>query len=188
MLVKYLKQYYINLDISDRKYCLMTSLSLWHHSPYDTTLLMTSLSLWPHSPYDITLLMTSLLVFFLLVSKVATLTQVKVIYSQPFFHICVSVSQPARNFGFIRLQCLNVITSNNWTVRYISTCIYNNNNSNNNNNNNNDNDNDNDNDNNNSNSNGNSIVIVIVIVILLIIIITIIITTTTTTTTKQQQQ
>ena len=59
--------------------------------------------------------MASLLVFFH-VSKVATLTQVKAIYSQP---MCISVSQPIRNISlaifaglavFARLQRLNVIT------------------------------------------------------------------------------
>ena len=49
-------------------------------------------------PYDITLLMTSLLVVFH-VSKVATLTHVKAIHSQPYFHMCISVLQPVSNIG-----------------------------------------------------------------------------------------
>ena len=42
--------------------------------------------------------MTSLLVFFH-VRNIATLTQVKAIYCQPYFHMCISVSQPVRNIG-----------------------------------------------------------------------------------------
>ena len=51
-------------------------------------------------PYDITLLMTSLLCCcFSCTCNVDTLTQVKAIYSQPYFHMCISVSQPVGNIG-----------------------------------------------------------------------------------------
>ena len=60
--------------------------------------------------------------FFFYVSKVATLTQtqIKAIHSLPYFHMCISVSQPVRNIGiavfagivaFDHLRLLNVITS-----------------------------------------------------------------------------
>ena len=53
------------------------------------------------------LLMTSLLVFFM---QVATLTQVKAIYSQPYFHMCISVSQPVRNIGIAVFADIAVFT------------------------------------------------------------------------------
>ena len=40
-----------------------------------------------------------IILWFLHVSKVATLTQVKAIYPQPYFHMCISVSQSVRNIG-----------------------------------------------------------------------------------------
>ena len=44
--------------------------------------------------------MTSLLVFFFLyVSKFATITQIKAIYSQPYFHMWISVSHPVGDIG-----------------------------------------------------------------------------------------
>ena len=67
-----------------------------------------------NSAYDITLSI------FFHVSKVATLIQVKAIYSQPYCHMCISDSQLVRNNSiavfdgiavFARLRCLNVITS-----------------------------------------------------------------------------
>ena len=63
--------------------------------------------------------MTSLLVLFQ-VSKVVSLNQVKAIYSQPYFHMCISVLKPVRYLGiavfagkavFARLRRFNVITS-----------------------------------------------------------------------------
>ena len=57
---------------------------------------------------------------FLHVSKVATLTQVKTIYFQPYAFLCISTSQLVRNIGiavfagisvFACLRCLSFITS-----------------------------------------------------------------------------
>ena len=71
-----------------------------------------------------TLILTSV-VFFLHESKVATLTQVKAIYSQPYSHMFISASQWVRNIGitvfysiavFARLRHLDVIT-NNWEAK-----------------------------------------------------------------------
>ena len=47
------------------------------------------------------------------VSKVATLTQVKVFYFQPYFHMCIYVLQQVSNIGiavFAHLH-MNIITS-----------------------------------------------------------------------------
>ena len=48
--------------------------------------------------------MTSLSLYIILsvffhANKVATLTQIEEIYSQSYFHVCTSVSQPVRNIG-----------------------------------------------------------------------------------------
>ena len=70
-----------NLDKSDDKYYLMASLS-----------------------------MTSLLVFFH-ANKVTTRKQVRTIYSQPYFHMCISVSQPVRNIGIAICVDIEVCSS-----------------------------------------------------------------------------
>ena len=51
--------------------------------------------------------MTSLLVFFH-VSDVITLTHVKAIYSHPYFRMCISISQPVRNFGIVEFAGIAV--------------------------------------------------------------------------------
>ncbi len=58
------------------------------------TILTTNTALRHHSPYDINL---SVLVFH--VSKVPPHTQVKAIYSQPYFRMYISAAQSVRNIG-----------------------------------------------------------------------------------------
>ena len=50
------------------------------------------------------------LVFFFHATKVATLTQVKAIYTHPYIHICISVSQPVRNIGIVIFAGIVVFT------------------------------------------------------------------------------
>ena len=72
--------------------------------------------------------MTSLLVFYH-ASKVATLTQVKAVYSQSYSHMCISISKLVKNISiaifagiavFARLQPLNVITSESAIIIHVS--------------------------------------------------------------------
>ena len=49
-----------------------------------------------HSPYDIT---HRVFLFFPHVSILASLAQIKAIYSQPYYHMCISVSPPFKNIG-----------------------------------------------------------------------------------------
>ena len=82
---------------------------------------MTSLSLWHHSPYDITLLMTSLLVFFFPCNKVATLAQVEQ-FTLSHISLCAFLShnRSVRNIGIAVFACLrrlNVITSLVWNKK-----------------------------------------------------------------------
>ena len=68
-------------------------------------------------PYDITVMIS--LLFFFHVCKVATLIQIKEIYSQPYLYIYISVSQPVGNTGiavFAGRAIFAVITSN-WRTK-----------------------------------------------------------------------
>ena len=92
---------------------------------------------------DMSWLMTSLnrMLAYLFLSKVATLmaeSEHKAIHAQPYFHMCISVSQLVRNIGiavfadiavftgiavFALLQHLNVITSSLAVEEKWKTCI-----------------------------------------------------------------
>ena len=91
--------------------CLCSPLeNIWNNKTIILTILTTNTCLFHHS-HDITLS-----VFFFHVSKIATLTQINAVDSQPHFLMSISVSQPVRNIGiavfsgiavFAHLRCLN---------------------------------------------------------------------------------
>ena len=93
--------------------CLCSPLeNIWNNKTIILTILTTNTCLFHHSQ-DITLS-----VCFFHVSKIATLTQINAVYSQPHFLMSISVSQPVRNIGiavfsgravFAHLRCLNFI-------------------------------------------------------------------------------